>query len=335
MKKTYPESRKKLEDRLLCDNGQIKKLPSLQTLATEFGCTAPTVMRAVQSLVNNGLLTPLRGGGYMSVPRNDSDWHIRVAAVITAGGMLFYEDSYYTLLHFHATYALTCADERNIVGINTLQLQTYDELGRKIDPQFFSGVMLVAPREPVLKKTKKICRSASLPLGIFGSSEPAGQISAYFDIHRIFPVLLKELAGRGRRRILAIARQDNSWHDAMKEAIGRSAGSFDCAEFYVDTPDRIASYVLHNTGGRGKKFDTVIFVILIPGLYGQIKAQAPECLCVMPRFAAGLVHDFHGLSMHFDVEAAGKTFGKAMYDAIWEKSSEPAHSPIPFDIREL
>ena len=334
MKKAYPEIRKKLEKMILGNSGQVIRLPSLQTLAKEFGCTAPTMMRAVQSLVANGYLTPRRGGGYISVPRNASDYHVKIAAQIVGSGMLEYEFSYFIQMRFHSVCELGIRCENcNRVGISELKFHTYDESNLLLRKGTYSGVILAAPMFEILKRTEKFCRSASIPLGVFGGTMPAGQVSAYYDVEDNFSTRMDALQKLGRRRILEISQPDPSRESARKSLFDRYADRFECVEFFSGDSERIAAYIRQNTGGKGKNFDTVVFLTPICGMYEELRKNAPQCLCVMSNFAAALIPDYHGWINNFDIESAGKIFGKAMYDAIWRPDVfEPVHIPIPFSI---
>jgi len=336
MKKEFLNIRQKLEDMILADGEQSRRLPPLRALAKEFGCTAPTVMRAVQTLVANGWLVPSSGGGYVSCRRDFSGLNIRVAAQIVGNGMCEYDFGYYILMRFHSVYELgNLCRNGNQTGISELRFSTYDELDQKLRKGNFSGVVLTVPTDAIMKRGIKFCRSASVPLGIFGGIRPEGRVSAYFDIKNNFASLMQKLAGQGRRRILAVSPLGNGWNSVMKETLEHYSGSFECAEYYADTHAQIIGHILNNTGEKGKNFDTVIFVGFIFHAYERLMDYSPQCLCVMPNFASEKVAGFHGWIMDFDVGSAGKFFGEAMYDALWEPDSEPVHSAIPFEIRNI
>lgn len=336
MKKEFLNIRQKLEDMIMFDGEHSRRLPPLRALAKEFGCTAPTVMRAVQTLVANGRLAPCSGGGYVSCRRDLSGFNIRVAAQIVGSGMREYDFGYHSLMRFHSVYELgNLCRNGNQTGISEQQFSTYDELDLKLRKGNFSGIVLTEPTDAVLKRSAKFCRSASVPLGIFGGIRPEGRVSVYFDIKNNFAALMQKLAGQGRRRILAVSPLANGWNSVMKETVEHYSASFECAEYYSDTHAQITGHILNNTGGKGKNFDTVVFTGLVSGAYERLMDHTPRCLCVMPVFAADKVAGFHGWIMDFDVGSAGNVFGKAMYDALWEPDSESVHYAIPFEIREI
>ena len=196
-------------------------------------------------------------------------------------------------------------------------------------------MIFVNPREEILKRLDKICNSAELPIGVFGATEPHGQLSMTFDVRNDFSALFRKLVKMRRRRILVFPGYDPIWNEAMSETIREFSDQFESAEFYQDPMDQAAEYGLQNIGKKGKKFDTAVFTSLIPGAYAKLREKNPECLFVTNNFATAHEPDFHGLLMNFDVEAAGKIFGKDMHDAIWEDHSESVHRTIPCDIRKI
>ena len=335
MRNLYLDIRKKVEERIRNDGANHSVLPTLQTLADEFGCTAPTVMRAVQSLVANGLLAPRPHGGYIPVPEKFFGGERKIAAVITGGGMHVYDSNYFCLLRFNAVFPFTCSDPLNVSGIANIYLNTYDDLKSILKNKFYSGLIFVSPKGEILKKMGKICRSAALPVGVFGADEPCGKISMSFDIRNDFSALFRELVKMGRRRILVYSGYNYFWNETMPETIREFSDSFETLELYQGAMEQAAEYGLQNIGKKGKKYDTVVFSALIPGAYAKQRAQAPECLFVTNNFAMLYESDFHGLLMHFDLETAGKIFGKDMHDAVWENNTGSVHRTIPCDIRKI
>ena len=335
MSKPYLEIRKKLEERIREEEGEVQTLPTLRALAKEYGCTAPTMLRAIQSLVANGLLAPRSHGGYISVPESFFGRERKIAAVITGGGMHVYDSNYFCLMRFNAVFPFTCSDPLNVSGIANIYLNTYDDLKSILRNKFYSGLIFVSPKGEILKKMEKICRSAALPVGVFGADVPCGKISMSFDIRNDFYALFRELVKMGRRRILVYSGYNYFWNETMPETIREFSDSFETLELYQGAMEQAAEYGLQNIGKKGKKYDTVVFSALIPGAYAKQRAQAPECLFVTNNFATLYESDFHGLLMHFDLETAGKIFGKDMHDAVWENNSLSVHRTIPCDIRKI
>ena len=335
MRNLYLDIRKKLEERIRNDGANCSVLPTLQTLADEFGCTAPTVMRAVQSLVAGGLLAPRSHGGYIPVPQKVFGGERKIAAVITGGGMHIFDSNFYCLMRFNAVFAFTCSENLNVSGIANIYLNSYDDLKSILKDKLYSGFILVCPKGEILKKVEKACRSAGLPVGVFGSNAPCGQISMTFDAGNYFSTLFRKLVKMGKRRILVFSGYNPISNETISETVREFSDQFESAELYQGPMEQAVEYGLQNIGKNGKKYDTVIFVALIPGAYAKLKEQAPECLFVSNNFATMREPDFHGLLMHYDLETAGKMFGKDMHDAIWENHSEPVHRTIPFDIRKI
>ena len=139
----------------------------------------------------------------------------------------------------------------------------------------------------------------------------------------------------GRHRILVFPGYDQICNEALEETIRDFSDSFEFLELYQGPMEHAVEYGLQNIGKKGKKCDTVIFISMIPGAYAKLREKAPDCLFVSNKFIAAYEPDFHGLLMDFDLETAGKLFGKDMHDAIWENNTESVHRTIPCDIRTI
>ena len=332
MKNEYLEIRKKLEERIRNDRFRMP-LPTLRVLAKEFGCSAPTVMRAVQGLVSQGLLIPRPCGGY--VPSSYGISNTKTAAVIIGSGMHLYEDTYSCRMAYNAVYSLTMTmPDKKHVGVKDLYLNSFDDLTVPFFRQFYSGIILAAPVDQIRERIDKISREISIPYGVFGGLIHTGNVSSIFDIGNNSREVAQKLAERGRRRILVLSAANHPWNRPFEESL-RSCGKFEYVEI-LDDPEAAPEYVAGNIGGKGKNYDSIVFVMHIYRVYDVIRRTAPECLCIMPIFEAECIPDFHGLVMNFDVEAAGEVFGRAMHDAMWgPPGGKPVRNVIPFDLREI
>ena len=335
MKKAYHEIREALREMIASDNGKMKRLPTLRVLAKEFGCSPPTVLRAVRDLMNEGSLSMLRGGGYMTIPGNESPEDSKVVAMVIGSGMLSHLDSYYCRMRYHASCALSCCGNLAQVKIADLSLETHDGLFRLISRRTYAGVILVNPTPLIIKQIQKIRRNMAIPFGVFGGVDSCGPVSMTFDMNGNFTQLMRKLKERRSRRILAVSSAGNRWNAEMESVMARCSDWFETTECcWNDQGQQASDYLLENVSGKGRNFDTVVFIMFIPGLYSRLRESAPDCFCAMPEFAAIYEPDFRGLVMRFDLETAGRNFGCAMYELICGREPAHPHGTIPFEIEE-
>lgn len=315
------------------EDGRAKRLPTLRVLAEQFGCTHPTVLRAVRELLEAGILIQLNGGGYMTVPQ-DSVGGFRNLAVIFGAGMNLTDDGYSIRIKYHARYEMsTMAWGLNFSEIHA---ETCGELGRILRTGAYAGAVLCSPNPQIIPDVTGACRDLGIPVGIFaGCSGDAGDVSVTYEIKKIFLQVFEQLLRRKRHRVLAVSCPGNSWNPEMEKAIEAFSGNFDKIRFVEDRSAAVLEYILSNIGGQGEDFDAVVYVMHIHGAYEKLRVKAKDCICVMPEFAVPFVKDFRGLVMHFDLESAGSQFARAMLSVLNNEKPESPRSFIPCSLEEI
>ena len=315
------------------EDGIAKKLPTLRALAEQFGCTHPTVLRAVRELVETNILIPLKGGGYMTVPRN-SGGKFQNIAVIYSRGMNLLDASYPIKIKYHALAGLSFSAWN--LHFSQLHAAAYGDIGRMICSGAYNGVVLCSPDSLIIPEVTTACRSVGIPFGIFaGCSRDAGDVSVVYDIKNDFLRVFEKLLEKNRRRMLALSCPGNDWNQEMRNAIGEFSGKFEKAVFIEDCFSNIAEYLARNTGGAGEDFDCAVFVMNIFGIYEQLRLRAPDCLCVMPEFATPYEKNFRGVKMCFDLEKAGSQFAEAMSAVLDHKPPDHSRCFIQCSLEEI
>ena len=315
------------------DGGRAKRLPTLRVLAEQFGCTHPTVLRAVRELLETGLLIQLKGGGYMTVPQ-DSVGGFRNLAVVFGCGMNLTDAGYSIQIKYHALRELSMM----IWGLHFSELhaETCGELGRILRTGAYAGAVLCSPNPQIIPDVTEACRDLGIPVGVFaGCSGDAGDVSVTYGMKNNFLQVFEQLFRRKRHRVLAVSCPGNPWNPEMEKAIDAFSGKFEKSLFVVDRSAAALEYILGNTGGRGEDFDAVVYVMHIHGAYEKLRDQTPDCLCVIPEFAFPYIKDFRGLVMRFDLESAGRDFARAMLSALNKEAPETSRSLIPCSLEEI
>ena len=148
-------------------------------------------------------------------------------------------------------------------------------------------------------------------------------------------MLFKRLIQKKRRRSLVLSQQDHGWNDGVRKAAEDMSGNFENVVFMTDSITKICDYLHQNTGGEGEDFDSVVYLLNIFDTYEKLRVHAPDCLCVMPEFSSCLEKDFQGLVMRFDLENAGRQFGRAMTSILNKKIPENPQGFIPCSLEEI
>lgn len=314
--------------------GNSIHLPTLRVLAEQFGCTAPTVLRAVRALIERGILAPLEKGGYRTIPQNVSGKTCYIAVALR-GGMDLLDDPYSMMIKYYATKDLSNLT-RNLY-FSELHAMLRGDIGNTIRSGEYNGMILCFPNESIIPEAADACREKNIPLGIFGGNSDSrfGDFSMTYDVERDFRSLFEELVRRKRRRILLLSLPVHDWNDVIRRAMNDFSGSFEKIELLsVDIGGNIDS-LLRNTGGAGENYDCVVYTVNSFDSYEKLQRHAPDCLCVVSDFGTFRKKNFRGLVMHFDLDAASLQFGEAMSALLNKRKPENPRGIIPCSIQEI
>jgi AraC-like DNA-binding protein len=314
------------------DGGKSKRLPSLRVLAKRYGCSAPTVLRAVRDLTETNYLVPAHGGGYTTVAM-DPARIVKILALLHGAGMNMSYDSYELRMKFHASYPLSMLD-RNI-GIYEPNLETQGQFGKLIRTRGYSGIILSCPTPAIVEETRQATSEISIPYGVFGGDDPAGDASMTFDVRKNYQKVFVELQRRNRRRILVISSANHHSNAAVQSVLELTSQLFDETAFFSGTLQETEEFALENTGGYGQNYDAVVFIMNLRNLYEKLRSQAPDCFFAMPEFSAVLEKNFRGLVMKYDLDAAGRAFAGSMDSLLMGKSPEHPHGSIACTLHEV
>ncbi len=314
------------------DGGKPKRLPSLRVLAKRYGCSAPTVLRAVRDLTETNLLAPAPGGGYTTVPM-DSTGDIKVIAVLHGAGMNMFYDFYALRMKFHAAAYLSVINP--CIGIYESSLETQGQFGKLIRTRGYAGIILSCPTPAILEETRQATSEISIPYGVFGGGDSAGDASMIFDVKKNYQKVFVELMRRNRRRILVISNANNPSNAAVQSVLESNRQLFDKTAFFNVSLQETEGFTLKNTGGHGQNYDAVVFIMNLRNLYEKLRSHAPDCFVAMPEFSAVLEKNFRGLVMKYDLDAAGRTFAASMDSLLTGKSPEHPHGSIACTLHEV
>jgi len=318
---------------LVKNGGRPKRLPTLRTLAKEFHCTHPTVLRAVRELLNTGLLIQLKDGGYMTVPL-DAEGQFRNIAVIFGGGIYLTDFDYSIRIKYHALHKFSTAVWK--LEFSELHAETHKGLDRIIRTGAYAGLVLCSPDHQIIPEMNEVCRDIGIPVGIFaGCGQDHGDVSVIYDTKNDFLRVLEKLACRKCRRVLAVSSPRNPWNREIETAIREFSENFEKCCFLEDRLAAISEYIKENTGGAGENFDSVIYVRYIPGSYEELSKRVPDCFCVITEFDVPYIKDFRGLVMHFDLESAGAWFADSMLSALNKERPETSRYIISCSLEEI
>ena len=321
----------KLYNFALSDQGRPKTLPPLRTLAKEYGCTHPTVLRAVRDLIVQGVVVPLKGGGYRTLQLDSAGEH-HIVNYMFGNGMNLYVDHYTLQLRYHSLNTLTRQHVQ--LGVAEFRQSSAGDFAHEMTYGNCDAGLLVDPPAQIVEEIAGVCAGRNIPLGVFGSSFPGGDISCSFDVEKDFSQVFQRLLELERRRVLVLCRLNNHWIPGVQTAFDKYQHHFERAEFKVSTNQELINYTLENTTDSGAGFDTVVFVMFLEELHGKLKQNNPDILCVMPSFGTVFEPGFTGISMDMQMEQAGIIFGENLYRLMNKQPLEQAHFHIKCQLTE-
>ena len=173
----------KLYNFALSDQGRPKTLPPLRTLAKEYGCTHPTVLRAVRDLIVQGVIVPLKGGGYRTLQLDSAGEH-HIVNYMFGNGMNLYVDHYTLQLRYHSLNTLTRQHVQ--LGVAEFRQSSAGDFAHEMTYGNCDAGLLVDPPAQIVEEIAGVCAGRNIPLGVFGSSFPGGDISCSFDVEKGF-----------------------------------------------------------------------------------------------------------------------------------------------------
>ena len=319
---------------LVQTDGEVsRRLPTLRTLAEQFNCTHPTVLRAVRELVKQKVLIQLKNGDYRTVPQATRR-NTRYLALIYKMSMDMLISAFCADIKYNAIRYLTHLPED--LEFSEIRDSSPDDIGNRIRNGIYHGTVLCAPTQNIVQPVTEACRDAGIPLGIFaGMAVNGGDVFSAFNMDHDFLEVFKQLIQRKRRRLLVVSLPQRRENDILRKTVEDVSGSFEKAVFREDTIAETTNYLLQNTGGSGENFDCVVYSVNIFETYKKLQAQAPDCLCVMSNFGVWREKNFRGLMMNYDLETAGIQFGKAMAALLNNQIPENPRGFIPCSIQEI
>ena len=330
----YKEVMLKLYHQAQTDGENSRRLPTLRKLAEQFGCTAPTVLRAVRELVKRNVLIQLKNGDYRTVPQFTSR-NSRYIATIYRMGMDLLDSSYTLDLKYHALKMLSRSPEN--LKFSEIRTSSIDDIRNSLRSGVYSGAILCSPDDEIIPKMTDVCRAMGIPLGVFADAlGNTGDVSVSYDVEKDYLVLFEQLIQRQRRRILALSIENHDFNKPVLLALNKVAGSFEkCVFMKTNSISQITGYLLQNTGDKGENFDSVVYLLNIFDTYEKLQSHAPDCLCVMPEFGIWREKNFRGLAIHYDLEKASLQFAGAMTAVLNGQTPEMPRSFIPCSIQEI
>ena len=331
----YKEVMLKLYHQVQTDGENSSRLPTLRKLAEEFGCTAPTVLRAVRELVKQDVLIQLKNGDYRTVPQFTSR-KSRYIATVYSKGMNLLDSSYMLEVKYHALKMLARSPEN--LRFSEIRASSTEDIRNSLGSGVYSGVILCEPNEKIIPEVTEVCRAAGLPLGVFAYSGggTAGDVSVSYDAENDYLRLFGQILERRRRRVLVLSIENHGFNGAVQRVLDKVAGNFEkCVFMKTDSISQIRDCLLRNTGGTGENYDCVVYLLNIFETYETLQRHAPDCLCTMPEFGAWQEKRFRGLVMRYDLEEASRRFGGAMAALLNGQTPENPRTFIPCSIGEI
>lgn len=218
----YMKIRRYVLNRIYRANNKMILLPTAQELAKQFGCSRPTVSKAMKMLTDDGYVIGKPGIGSFTNPERlrigkGSRLHnLPIIGVIIADGMLVHYDIFFgTVLSLVLEQVINLPAILHIINLTSLEPETIakDILAEDLDGLIWQTSFPLA--DGIISRLRK----ADLPVVILGDCEDSEADSFLFDVDTLGKEMAELLLARKRKNVVLLADRE-PWnlfkHSLMK-----------------------------------------------------------------------------------------------------------------------
>ena len=329
-KNDFMKIRRYVIDTIAASNGQPIRFPPTRKLASMFGVSQPTALRAVQDLIGENVLMPCRGGGTVSRPSQCSSQRMKIFGFVADCGKLSYDIYYF--LKLHAAVALELTRRSSQYCTTNLYLESPSMLEQAVSEKSLSGVILVAARNVILENAVKLKRNGFPVVSFWNLAE--GISSFYVSWSDYFRMVLSRLFLEKRTHLLLVVWDRKEMLDLVEEPLAQC-----CEEFQVDRgqvivlakPFQEAVERVTEMLNFGMKFDGVVFSPCYDAIYRLIVERFDPRSCRIVCDETSVFDDlnYSGYVVRYDLESAAVR----LVDDLIAQVADPARPPESFRIR--
>lgn len=323
-KNDFMKIRRYVIDTIAASDGLPIRFPPTRKLASMFGVSQPTALRAVQDLIGENVLMPCRGGGTVSRPSQCSSQRMKIFGFAADCGKLSYDIYYF--LKLHAAVALELARRSCQFCTTNLYLESPSMLEQTVSEKSISGVILIAARNVIFEHAVKLKRKGFPVVSFWNRTE--GISSFYVSWKEHFRMVLSRLFQENRTHLLLVVWDRKEMQDLVEETV-----SLCCEEFQIDRgqvivlakPFREAVERVTEMLNFGMKFDGVVFSPCCDAIYRLIVERFDPQICRIVCDETSVFDDlnYSGYVVRYDLESAAVR----LVDDLIAQLADPARFP--------
>ena len=218
----YMKIRRYVLNRIYRANNKMIQLPTAQELATQFGCSRPTVSKAMKMLTDDGYVVGKPGIGSFTNPdrlrsgKGSRLHNLPIIGVIIADGMLVHYDIFFgTVLSQVLEQVIHLPAILHIINLTSLEPET---IARDILAEDLDG-LIWQTSFPLAEGIVSRLRKADLPVVVLGDNAEPDTDTFFFDADALGREMAELLLARKRKNVVLLADRE-PWnlfkHSLMK-----------------------------------------------------------------------------------------------------------------------
>ncbi len=207
----YMKIRRYVLNRIYRANNKMIQLPTAQELATQFGCSRPTVSKAMKMLTDDGYVIGKPGIGSFTNPdrlgsgKGSRLHNLPIIGVIIADGMLVHYDIFFgTVLSQVLEQVINLPAILHIINLTSLEPET---IARDILAEDLDG-LIWQTSFPLAEGIVSRLRKADLPVVVLGDCAEPDADTFFFDADALGREMAELLLARKRKNVVLLADRE-------------------------------------------------------------------------------------------------------------------------------
>lgn len=318
----YMTIRNHIVGQIVSGDGLPRRLPSARKLAQTFGCTHPTVLRAIQDLVTEGWLSPCKRGGAITCDQTrNPQIHSKMFGFVVNYGKQDFDTHFFQKLYDTVASDLLARSYKYCV--RNLYLESPSLLVTVTQESELSGLVLIAPHKQIVDNAVKLA-AKGLPVACFHRRDSRLDSCDICVTENYFDVI-RRLAEEDRRKLLVVGGDNYFYADNMKVAIANAQASCGVGDeiLFLSGSEHENEQAVVKLLASGRKFDAVIFLHLQLNIYNMFCERFDvnkECRFVTNQFAVFRDMGFTGYVLEFDLRKAAGALNDRLLAQMTEKT---------------
>jgi len=301
----YMSIRHRLMDLIVTGDGSERRIPASRKLAKQFGCTHPTVLRALRDLVAEGLLIPCKRGGYIITPLPGvAQTGMKIFGIVIQSGKQDFDTGFFEAL-YHAVVS-ELLDRSVSYCVRNIYLETPSRLATVVTQNSLSGLILILPIPAILKEVKKEIQKGLSAVSLYRKTEQ--MTSCDLSAETLYEDALERLYKEKRRNLLIVGADRYYYLGEVEKMLRRFRKHHPDADVTLLKENAECNFdMLSGLVRQGAVFDGAVFLLHDRKIYDFLCDRfdvEKQCRLVADQFAVFRDMNFTGWKIHFDLPGA-------------------------------